>query len=131
MSYKTEPRLEQRTGVAGGLTCRLMPTVEHHDADNTANRIHAEAETEWRLDILDGPQRNRTFDHAMKVVKSKLDELAQRTDALIEALERKQAEARYRELERMVAEAGARVMRGEVRPTPSTAFRAHLSWRSE
>jgi predicted lipoprotein len=43
-----------------------------------------------------------------------------------EAVELKHAEARHRELQRMVDEAGARVMRGEVRHPPSAAFRAHI-----
>jgi predicted urease superfamily metal-dependent hydrolase len=68
---------------------------------------------------------------AMEAVTAKIAGLAQKMDALIEAQEREQAEARHRELQRIVDEAGARVMRGEVRHTPSAAIRTHLFWRSE
>jgi hypothetical protein len=60
-----------------------------------------------------------SIDALTELVKAK-----QRAKA--EAVELEQAEARHRELQRMVDEAGARVMRGEVSPTPSAAFRAHI-----
>ena len=60
------------------------------------------------------------------VLTGRLAALTKKTAELIEAVERRRAEARHRELQRMVDEAGARVMRGEVRPTPSAAFRAHI-----
>ena len=55
---------------------------------------------------------------------SELVKARRRADA--EAAELRQAEARHRELQRMVDEAGQRVMRGEVRHAPSAAFRAHI-----
>jgi hypothetical protein len=93
----------------------------------TGEELRAESCRKWGIPSPgDKPSRKDAINHAMKVVKSKLDDLAQKTAELIEAVERKQAEARHRELQRMVDEAGARVMRGEVRPTPSAAIRTHI-----
>jgi hypothetical protein len=93
----------------------------------TGEELRAESCRKWGIPSPgDKPSRKDAINRAMQTTTARLAALTKKTAELIEAVELKQAEARHRELQRMVDEAGARVMRGEVRHTPSTAFRAGI-----
>jgi hypothetical protein len=101
--------------------------VQRHDRDLARGIVPGDTRKPARFKRTDAI---RPVLAAVRRLSASIDALGElvkaRRRADAEAAERKEAEARHRELQRMVDEAGARVMRGEVRPTPSAAFRAHI-----